>query len=288
MAVGDSAALLWADGRWRVTARSSPYDGVSCAAPDWCMAVGIGRGSGHAVYGLWNGRAWAAGQMAQPAEVTGAVSMNSVSCVSSRFCIAVGTYSVSDQGNPPAGGGLGQAVAELWDGTGWQISWLASPAGLNDLTAVSCASPQACMAIGTEGPFQAAQPVAEHWDGSGWLAQDMPMDATLPGETAYPVEARAVSCATATACMAVGSFGGNAAGEVWDSSAWRVEQVPVPDQSAQLVGVSCATAGRCVAVGSDPSQIRGAACGAIAIADVWNGQGWQSLTPWNPAQCFPT
>ncbi len=84
----------------------------------------------------------------------------------------------------------------------------------------------------------------------------------------------AVSCNTASQCVAVGNYGSDALIESWDGTAWSV--VPSPDPSAssnQLHGVSCAGSTFCVAVGDD---IVGS--GVATLIESWDGTVW-SVVP---------
>src|SRR4051812_46167811 len=89
-------------------------------------------------------------------------SLTGVSCPSAAACIAVGDSAQS---------GTDPLLAERWDGTRWEV--LPSPPDPADATAtrlkaVSCSSPQACIAVGTYDKDSASTPtvpLAERWDG---------------------------------------------------------------------------------------------------------------------------
>jgi hypothetical protein len=282
IAVGTSGVAQWTEGRWRTVLGSSsdgsPYLAVSCPARDWCMAVGSDPDSGQAVFGLWSDGAWRSGLMAQPPGAEGAVDAASVSCVSASFCAAVGGYSLSDAADQPLG--YGRAFAEIWTGTTWQApsTWAGSPAtGSAVLSGVSCASAAACTAVGA-GIGQMA-PVAERWDGTGWTTQD-----TASSAESTAGQLNAVSCPAVTACIAVGSFDGAATAEIWNGSAWQLDQMPYAGEFSGLSAVSCPAASQCVAVGSafpDGDSY----CNLIVLVDVWNGSGWQSFEPWTDPDC---
>jgi hypothetical protein len=90
----------------------------------------------------------------------------------------------------------------------------------------------------------------------------------------------AVTCATASFCVAVGqqdeATGVNTLIEQWNGTAWSV--VPgvtePPSANDTLTGVSCAGPSFCMAVGST---------GAGALAETWNGSAWSATTPAPPA-----
>ena len=72
------------------------------------------------------------------------------------------------------------------------------------MNGVSCTSATACTAVGIligyVGPILA--PVAEAWNGTSWTIQNTP----TPSGAGYPSQFNAVSCTSATACRAVGSY----------------------------------------------------------------------------------
>ena len=90
----------------------------------------------------------------------------------------------------------------------------------------------------------------------------------------------AVTCATASFCVAVGLQGAGAGGspliEQWNGSAWSVVTgvTEPPSANNELTGVSCAGPSFCMAVGST---------GAGALAEMWNGSTWTATTPAIPA-----
>jgi hypothetical protein len=90
---------------------------------------------------------------------------------------------------------------------------------------------------------------------AGWSIQENPATAgTLSG----------VSCASATACMAVGSRGLT---EEWNGTEWTVQATP---NEGTLKAVSCSSATACIAVGNLEAQ---------PLAESWNGTTWSVLTP---------
>ena len=163
--------------------------------------------------------------------------LNSISCTSASFCIAVGSFGggVVDQGT----------LAEEWNGSTWSIlptPDLGSPSRLSD---VSCTASDACTAVGS-GPNS---PLAEVWDGSTWSIQSTPD----PGASAG---FGGVSCTSAGFCMAVGTSESLPMAEEWNGATWSIETVPVPSGTklASLGKVSCVTETSCMAVGLDIRQ----------------------------------
>ncbi len=183
--------------------------------------------------------------------------LNSISCTSTSFCIAVGSFGggVVDQGT----------LAEEWNGSTWSIlptPDLGSPSRLSD---VSCTASDACTAVGS-GPDS---PLAEVWDGSTWSIQSTPDPGASSGFGG-------VSCTSAGFCMAVGTSESLPMAEEWNGAAWSIETVPVPSGTklASLGKVSCVTETSCMAVGLD---IRNG-----TLAEYWNGSSWNVEATVNP------
>jgi hypothetical protein len=96
-----------------------------------------------------------------------------------------------------------------------------------------------------------------------------------------------VSCASATACMAVGYFYnssdiGRTHTESWDGTSWT--EVPSPNQGPAdstnyLQDVSCASPTVCTAVGD--SQVSGSP--SKTLVESWDGTSWTVVTAPNPA-----
>jgi hypothetical protein len=225
--------------------------GVSCPARKFCEAVGTYQlGSANAILAeQWNGRRWSSQQVPAPVGSDSA-GLNSVSCTSSRFCEAVGSYQ----------GTLGTALlAATWNGSTWRLQHPPSPAGaqFEAFRAVSCTSATFCEAWGGGNSGAPGPAVSERWNGRSWRMQAVPSTTNMSS----------VACVSATFCEAVGFSGG----EVWDGSHWKAQTIPSP-ASASLLGVSCTSSMFCEAVGGGPS------------AAVWNGAAWSVQSAPNPAK----
>ena len=155
----------------------------------------------------------------------------------------------------------------------WTIQTTTNPTASDGLQAVSCPSASACLAVGATGSHPTAA-IAESWNGTSWTT-------TTPSAAPSKVASsslQAVSCTSATACMAVGFWDDGSGAqhilaESWNGTGWTVYFVPDPvgSQFPALTGVSCTSATYCEAVGSyfDPAtQTNG------DLAEVWDGQGW--------------
>ncbi|HTW07949.1 MAG TPA: hypothetical protein VME46_10580 [Acidimicrobiales bacterium] len=86
---------------------------VSCAAAGVCEAVGYSATSKQLLAESWNGKTWASQGAAGPAGAKGKgpAELNSISCIASVSCEAVGDYSQGVHG--------WHALAEHWDGSTW-------------------------------------------------------------------------------------------------------------------------------------------------------------------------
>jgi hypothetical protein len=95
-----------------------------------------------------------------------------------------------------------------------------------------------------------------------------------------------VSCARATACMAVGSdinasTGINTLAERWNGNSWQLQST-APEgtgNGAGFGGVSCPRARACTAVGNYPNG----AGTEVALAERWNGTRWRFQATPNPS-----
>jgi S-adenosyl methyltransferase len=94
---------------------------VSCARFSYCVAVGqsFNGSADQTLVEVWNGATWSMSPSADPG---GAIDSHlyAVSCVSSSYCVAVGTSST---------GSANQMLAEGWNGTAWSITPVANPGG---------------------------------------------------------------------------------------------------------------------------------------------------------------
>ena len=146
----------------------------------------------------------------------------------------------------------------------------------------SAAVPSASAATVTSAGDAAAQPAAAAR--SGHAAARSAAWAVLP--TPNPLASQgqliAVSCTSATACIAVGSRqdrtgAGVTLAESWNGTAWSVLKTPNPPGATEssLAGVSCTSATACTAVGyyRMPGSFR-----PSSLAEAWNGTSW-SIQP---------
>jgi hypothetical protein len=136
-------------------------------------------------------------------------------------------------------------------GTGWVLQTLPAPAGRfgGNLNGVSCASADACMAVGDALTRTIAYSIAEAWNGTTWTLGKIPNPSSN-------VNLFGVSCPSATSCIAVGrTFSAQTPiplAENWNGIRWTVGAPVEPPhvKSSAFGGVSCLAKQGCIAVGS--------------------------------------
>ena len=259
MAVGNRTAITWSlksgkpspgAGKWQVRANSPPFPkgateltvhDVSCNSKTACTAAGVFWRQGYKTYvAHWNGRDW---KVESAVNRTFGVThgMLDVSCPTTSFCVAAGSYSL-------------KPLIEQWDGREWTIASTPYPTGATEanIAGVSCVSPSTCMAVGNfKGPSEIRKPFALSWNGSDWSMVGTPelkLSKTKYGEFV------SVSCLSAVACVAVGSLteypeSETTLAEAWDGTAWRLQSTPSPSKFNFLTSVSCTSVVACTAVG---------------------------------------
>ncbi len=279
-------AERWNGTRWRAVSVKLPSGAtgglllaVACPAATQCFAVGdVIKGSTWAALAeTWNGKAWTPALPPAPADSI----FEAVSCLSPKSCLAVG---VVGSGTPVAP--IGLLLIDSWNGSRWtrvNVSALAhTPGGFLD--GVSCASASFCIATGAvfSGSNGAESALIEGWNGKDWAAMK-PATPRSSSETSLS----AVSCASPTNCVTVGSgfsitLGPIGYAEAWNGRTWALTHtVPWPKGTTgpRLSGVSCSTAGHCVAVGAiDLSPAANGSLTGRAAAATWNGKDWTPST----------
>jgi hypothetical protein len=205
--------------------------------------------SGPALAERWNGASWA---VQTPRNVLGAESaqLRATACPTSTSCLAVGGVS-----NPGTGQRL--PLAEKWNGSTWSVLTVPAPSGatISLLSGVSCTAATACTAVGFDNAASGfSQPLAERFNGTAWSIQTLPAPPSSEGAAL-----QGVSCASATACTATGSYTSTSTfrsaplAEQWNGSTWKLQTTPQPAAATNgsvLTGVSCKTATTCTAAGS--------------------------------------
>lgn len=266
--------------------------GVSCSSTTSCMAVGWFQGSvpGTSAYEQqtltesWNGTTWAVVHSPTPGPSSDGAVLNAVSCASSSNCMAVGDRLVT---RTQTGGiyVVDKPLAEAWNGHKWSVVPTAKLAYIGaSLNGVACLSSSSCIAVGNEGtvPKPYLLTLAEAWNGTAWKSVATPRPVTRGGTSLS-----AVSCASSTACMAVGYDGFNygtgaeaTLAEHWDGTAWDRLSTPTPNANGSLNGVTCVAVHACLAVGSHAGKGNRA---TGTLSEQWQGTGWKVQPTPDPA-----
>jgi hypothetical protein len=262
-------------GRWvlqstpnRTVTQQSLLASVSCTSIKACTAVGYSVASDDTTLPLaegWNGTRWSSQTAVKPGGRVWESFLAGVSCLSNAACSAVGYYTnTSSEVDSP--------LAEWWNGVDWRIQPIADPVRNKqeaELTAVSCTSAKACIAVGhyytsDSGPRLT---LAERWNGKRWAKLITPNPKGYGG-----AEFLGVSCAGPKVCTAVGDYDNQAGNEKtlveqWNGKHWKVQATPNPagNLDTSLEGISCLSSKACTAVGSYPSR---------TLVEGWNGKHW--------------
>jgi len=262
----------WNGTRWSLLPIPDPagdgdfLSGLSCPGNTSCTAVGGGEtasggGSTRPLAEHWNGHTWSI--QPTPAGPGALSSLDSVSCVSEAFCVAVGT--AGPQGD--------QALIEAWNGHAWSVVPAHTGHAVATLLSVSCVSTADCVAVGSWGS-SVKKTLAERWDGTAWSVEPSPNAG--PSGTSNALVG--VYCVNASRCRAIGgelTGPGTlyALGEVWNGGKWSIVKTPATPEDPYAV--SCQAISSCVATGAD-------ATGQSLIMH-WNGQAWSVVaSPHHP------
>lgn len=220
--------------------------GVGCPTSTACFAAGWYQDAVDTMpfMEFWNGTGWTLQSLSLPSG-TLVAKLDGVACASGNAsaCWAVGYIEVT--------GAPRRTLVMHWDGTSWTTQTSANPAGavLAQLHGIDCRTASDCEAVGEYIDSSLVQhTLAERWDGSSWSLQSVPD----PSGATDPVLSD-VSCASTSACEAVGQFTTSgttqphAAG--WDGTSWTLHAVPRAHgtSDATLLGVSCPST--CMAAG---------------------------------------
>jgi hypothetical protein len=273
----------WNGTAWRAhpvpnPARASTnfLNGVSCPSASDCTAAGQGNGDGtpFPLGERWRDGRWSLQAVPAPA---GAAEnqLNGIACPATGRCMAVGTAGPTR--------GVASAEALRWNGTRWRVQPIPTVPGAS-LSAVACASPSACMAVGGSD----SGVLAERWNGASWRIQPIPTPAG-----AVSSGLGGISCLSLSFCMAAGAYSTSSSPdgpfqsftEQWNGKKWAIVPSPNPPGAVQtfLGAVSCTSPLACTTSGEQHS-----ATGIVhTVAERWNGAAWRiQATPTPPKAQF--
>jgi len=192
----------WDGTHW--TKLASPHTSatkISCPTTTSCYASpSVGSHYPNLDYERWNGRAWVF--IMGPSPGVRHATTNDITCASTTSCVAVGWTSGFTKNR--------QYLKPLilhWNGRRWSVAPSPDPSQDNSLTAVSCAAPTSCTAVGATftlsygGVQSNRRPLIERWNGTSW---NVVQSATPTGSAS--TELSGVACATTTSCVGVGRY----------------------------------------------------------------------------------
>jgi hypothetical protein len=261
------SSAAWTVPSGSVLPNTSGMAGVTCVTASTCLLVGVQSGlASSSLAATWDGSSFTA-----VTPVSTSSELYGTDC-GPTLCMAVGTDHATSTPAPHA---------ESWNGSSWSSVTAATPSGSTfaQTLKVSCPSASFCAAVGWYDNGSIPLPFIEHWTGTSFSLQTL----TLPGNT-VGAKLIGVSCASASACKAVGYI--EVTGQprktlvaTWNGSSWAVETSANPTAVlAELHGVSCPSANACEAVGHyiDGSSVQ------HGLAEVWDGSTWDLQTVPDP------
>jgi len=262
-----SLAETLVNGSWAPTTLPDPptqpideSSSVSCSAPSACVSVGnYFTNSAQVPFaesltsGSWSPQSLPLPKRTPPGPGGGiffspSPMMQSVSCVSSSWCVAVGQYEGRGRrGTNP--------LIDIFDAGTWTVQNL--PRGHAELSAVSCTSTTSCVAVGAESNGDA---LVATLAGTTWTESSL----RAPKQSLW---LDGVTCQTAATCVAVGAALGSLTPDgpletpvvaTLDNGSWAMETLPLPSDNLNYSGVEnpslqsvwCQSIHSCVAVGS--------------------------------------
>jgi hypothetical protein len=244
------------------------FDGLSCVSARHCVALGVGIATSNGAFPLlletWNGTGWTVKTKDLPT-ADDFPDLNGISCATSTDCVLVGSLQRGGSGNL-------SAYAARWNGTTLTrmtvpVPALASPS----LAAVSCPSTAFCAVTGLN--FSAASgsaglAFADILRGGKWSLVKL---ASPEGTTTS--ELLALSCLSATWCIAAGSVGTRVEALTYDGRSWSAQRLPAPAKgyADDFGGISCVTEKSCVALG-DIGPVKEDELDPLGAR--WNGKTW--------------
>jgi hypothetical protein len=198
--LGHALINQWDGHRWRFVPapglgpnNSTSITGIACPTTTSCFAVGntSTNESAKPFAAHWDGARWSlnrtvlTGRQPEPF-------LSDVSCPSPIACMAIGSRFTS---------GVVVPYATRFDGTRWTPVELIADIGdtERDFLSISCPRTTFCVAVGIAFSSVGGYPVMETWNGARWSVERLPSS----GNAAQALFG--TSCATASACVAVGT-----------------------------------------------------------------------------------
>ncbi len=242
---------------------------VQCVSATFCTASGyytIGNQI-HGMVSVFDGTTWTDYAVGASIEVNMKGSwISNVSCASSTFCMATGTYQDDSYNH------LG--YVSTWDGTAWTTSLLTPPANSGYTSAgeypkASCLSTTYCAVALTVTDTNANEYAAiAIYNGSTWTYNVNTSSSASPTIAGF-------TCLSTTFCALAVMYAGSVSGTYsnipkvlfWNGSTWNVTAPTPPGITpTSMGGFTCVTSTFCVVTGQESSW--------HAYGSVWNGSTW--------------
>ena len=255
---------------------SAQIESITCPSSSFCVAGGQYFAANRHSIGIvatYDGATWTVTQVGVDLATVPTSQVLAVQCLTSSFCMAAGEFTNDS--------GAQQAFAARFDGTAWSDVALTGATIYESVSSVSCASTSMCVIGGSAIDDNGA--VAHVWlfDGTTWSSTDLAV-ALNTGHGGARVTA--VSCTSATFCVAGGLFFGTSYSEhafvsVFDGTSWSDQEVAgaLNTGGAAIVNaVSCVSATFCVAGGSYKylQHVPSTTYIQYAFVSVFNGTTW--------------
>ncbi|MHB8288728.1 MAG: hypothetical protein ACYDEY_05745, partial [Acidimicrobiales bacterium] len=228
---------------------SAQLASVSCTTTTFCAAVGYYYSPSASAWGsfteVFNGSTWSVVAVPSPPAPATSPLLQAVSCATTTSCVAVGYYNTST--------GPAHTFAETFNGTTWTLSSSPNPAASSsdELLGISCTSTSSCIAVGWYYAGQADQTLVVAYKAGTWTVDTSPNTSTFVYNSLA-----AVSCASATSCLAVGHISGSngtTLAETFNGSSWSIIPSPSVGGYGEFSSVSCSV-GLCAVTGSALQQ----------------------------------
>ena len=227
----------------------SPMD-IACPALDTCVVTTRSQLDGDPATTVWlssdGGLTWTTGHLEHARSVLGLLA-----CANAKTCLGVG-YD-----------GRSRPRAEVTTNGGRDWHEVATPTGVDGISAASCSAPDACVLIG-EAPNAAPQAFTTTNLGASYDAHPLP---NADGNS----HLLDIDCAART-CLAVGSIGGSVLIErsIDRGVTWRAGTLPEPIDSSLYV--DCVSAIRCAMTAYDYDADTG---GPVVALTRNSGRTWR-------------
>ncbi len=236
--------------------------GISCVSSTFCMSVGayFNGSMNQTLTEKWHGGTW--NVIASPnAGSTGYSELDSVSCATITFCMAVGES-------------FNGTLAEKWNGSSWTVVSSPDQSSLDALSGgVSCVSSTFCMAGGYFYTGTTYQTLIEKWNGSSWTVVSSPNSSASQWNFID-----GITCTSASFCMSAGDYNNGLNDqtliEKWNGNTWTVVSSPdsSPTQYNDLDGITCVSTTFCMAAGDYSGT------NAQTLIEKWNGSTWSLVS----------